>query len=174
MFVAKWYTRASRVRIVIAKFDGRWKLPGGPYPIPELVAFVGGVLLTLFLLPRTGQPVLTAAVGITATVLAVGVMRKMPYSPVSFGTRVHRVCRLYTHSVSITTSDRYRVASTASTVRPHVELLDAIIADPAPAGGAAISDRRPAAASGAGAREPTGWADMFATPQHSPAAGLFG
>lgn len=32
-FVAKWYTRASRVRIVIAKFDGRWKLPGGPYPI---------------------------------------------------------------------------------------------------------------------------------------------
>ena len=28
MFIAKWYTRASRVRIVIAKFDGRWKLPG--------------------------------------------------------------------------------------------------------------------------------------------------
>ena len=55
MFVAKWYTRASRVRIVIAKFDGRWKLPGGPYPIPELVALVGGILATLFLLPRLGQ-----------------------------------------------------------------------------------------------------------------------
>ncbi|NMO23766.1 hypothetical protein, partial [Pyxidicoccus fallax] len=94
-FVAKWYTRASRVRIVIAKFDGRWKLPGGPYPIPELIALVAGLLATLFLLPRLGHPVLTGLIGITVTVMAVGAMRLMPYSPVPFGTRAHRVYRLY-------------------------------------------------------------------------------
>ncbi len=126
MFVAKWYTRASRVRIVIAKFDGRWKLPGGPYPIPELVALVGGILATLFLLPRVGQPVLTGAVGIVATAIAVGVMRKMPYSPVKLSTRIHRVARLYTSPLSVSTGDDPNAVSTVSTVRPQVEILDTI------------------------------------------------
>lgn len=124
MFVAKWYTRASRVRIVIAKFDGRWKLPGGPYPIPELVALVGGILATLFLLPRVGQPVFTGAVGIIVTAIAVGVMRKMPYSPVKLSTRVHRVALLYTSPISVSTGDDPNAVSTVSTVRPQVEVLD--------------------------------------------------
>ena len=51
MIVAKWYTRASRIRIVIAKFDGRWKLPGGPYPIPELVALVTGIITGAVIVP---------------------------------------------------------------------------------------------------------------------------
>src|ERR1700735_3962586 len=101
MFVAKWYTRASRVRIVIAKFDGRWKLPGGPYPIPELIALLAGILLTLFLLPRLGQPIVTGALGVGLTAAAVGAMRRMPYSPVPFSTRVQRIARLYTHPVSL-------------------------------------------------------------------------
>ncbi len=126
MFVAKWYTRASRVRIVIAKFDGRWKLPGGPYPIPELVALVGGILATLFLLPRVGQPVLTGAVGIIVTAIAVGVMRKMPYSPVKLSTRIHRVARLYTSPISVSTGDDPNAVSTVSMVRPQVEVLDLI------------------------------------------------
>ena len=43
----------------------RWPLetPGGPYPIPELAALVGGILATLFLLPRLGQPLVTGTVG---------------------------------------------------------------------------------------------------------------
>lgn len=108
MFVAKWYTRASRVRIVIAKFDGRWKLPGGPYPIPELVALVGGVLFTLFMLPRLGQPLLTGLVGVGSTAVAVAAMRRMPYSPVKFGTRVHRIMRLYTGPVSVSGGEAHR------------------------------------------------------------------
>ena len=120
MFVAKWYTRASRVRIVIAKFDGRWKLPGGPYPIPELVALVGGILATLFLLPRLGQPLLTAGVGVTATAIAVGAMRKMSYSPVKFSTRVHRISRLYTSPISVSTGDEAQaVNATAEPGRPR-------------------------------------------------------
>lgn len=123
-FVAKWYTRASRVRIVIAKFDGRWKLPGGPYPIPELAALVAGLLTTLFLLPRLGHPVITGVIGIAGTVMAVGAMRLMPYSPVSFGTRAHRVLRLYNSPISHSTSSLTRTPNTTSTVRPQIEMLD--------------------------------------------------
>jgi len=143
MFVAKWYTRASRVRIVIAKFDGRWKLPGGPYPIPELVALVGGILATLFLLPRVGQPVLTGAVGIIVTAIAVGVMRKMPYSPVKLSTRVHRVALLYTSPISVSTGDDPNAVSTVSTVRPQVEVLD-MIGDRSRAATTARQPTRPA------------------------------
>ncbi|OOK65208.1 hypothetical protein BZL29_7805 [Mycobacterium kansasii] len=125
MFVAKWYTRASRVRIVIAKFDGRWKLPGGPYPIPELVALVGGLLTTLFALPRFDQPLLTGAVGVIITVVAVTIMRRMPYSPVKFSTRVHRIYRLYTNPTSNSGSDQRRL-DTVSTVRPTITILDTI------------------------------------------------
>ncbi|MBS4730588.1 hypothetical protein MSM1_20460 [Mycobacterium sp. SM1] len=131
MFVARWYTRASRVRIVIAKFDGRWKLPGGPYPIPELMALVGGILLTLFLLPRFGQPLLTGAIGVGLTAVAVGAMRRMPYSPVKFSTRIHRIMLLYTCPVSISSGDDMRAAVTVSTVRPTVTILDAFGAPPA-------------------------------------------
>lgn len=173
MFVAKWYTRASRVRIVIAKFDGRWKLPGGPYPIPELVAFVGGVLLTLFLLPRLGQPLLTAAVGITGTVIAVGLMRKMPYSPVPFGTRIHRVLRLYTNPVSVSTSDRSHALSAVSTVRPQVEILDVAIATTAAMAARRVADPEPALAAGR-PQESGSWSAVFGNHQPSAAAQLFG
>lgn len=126
LFVAKFYTRASRVRIVIAKFDGRWKLPGGPYPIPELVALVGGILVTLFLLPRLGHPLSTGAVGLAVTAAIVGVMRKMPYSPVKFATRVHRISRLYTEPVSVSGGfDELRLALAKSTVDPGIDILDA-------------------------------------------------
>jgi hypothetical protein len=124
VFVAKWYTRASRVRIVIAKFDGRWTLPGGPYPIPELVALVGGLLGTLMLLPRLGAPVLTLVVGAGATATAVGVMRRMPYSPVTFGTRVHRIARLYTGPLSCSGGHHDDGADIVSTVRTDIAILD--------------------------------------------------
>lgn len=171
MFVAKWYTRASRVRIVIAKFDGRWKLPGGPYPIPELVALVGGILATLFLLPRLGQPLLTAAVGVTATAIAVGAMRKMSYSPVKFTTRVHRISRLYTSPISVSTGDEMRAVNTVSTVRPQIDILDLM---PAPA--RAVRAPRPRHAAEPAfitTSEPDGWPDMFGQ-QRSAAAELFG
>jgi hypothetical protein len=167
MFVAKWYTRASRVRIVIAKFDGRWRLPGGPYPIPELVALVGGILITLFALPRFGQPLVTGGIGAGTTAIAVAVMRRMPYSPVKFSTRAHRIWRLYTSPVSTSTGDDLRAATTMSTVRPNITLLD-IVDDPAmyrPRGRHAHPDPVP---SGAAA----GWDDMFDRP-HSAAADLF-
>lgn len=166
-FVAKWYTRASRVRIVIAKFDNRWKLPGGPFPIPELVALVCGLLATLFLLPRTGHPIVTGLVGIGVTVMAVTAMRQMPYSPVSFGTRIHRVARLYTSPVSFSANSLTRTPATTSTVRPQVEILDAPDAAPnVPAYG-----RRPVPA-----RQPEsqGLADMFSPAARSTAAELFG
>ena len=165
-FVAKWYTRASRVRIVIAKFDGRWKLPGGPYPIPELVALVTGILATLFLLPRTGHPVLTAVVGVVGTVIAVGAMRRMPYSPVGFGTRVHRVMRLYTNPVSVSSSSLNRNPVTTSTVRPQIQILDA----PDAALNAPTYRRQPASAP---QTQQQGFSDMFSQPR-SAAAELFG
>ena len=163
-FVAKWYTRASRVRIVIAKFDGRWKLPGGPYPIPELIALVAGLLATLFLLPRLGHPVLTGLIGITVTVMAVGAMRLMPYSPVPFGTRAHRVYRLYSNPISYSSNSLGRTPTTTSTVRPQIDILDAPI--PAPT---ATAYQRPAPA-----QRPAlpGLADIFGE-QHSAAADLF-
>lgn len=170
MFVAKWYTRASRVRIVIAKFDGRWKLPGGPYPIPELVALVGGILATLFLLPRLGQPLLTAAVGVTATAIAVGAMRKMSYSPVKFSTRVHRISRLYTSPISVSTGDEAHAVNTVSTVRPQIEVLD-LLAEPAPI--YAPRPRHSGEPTLFPASEPDGWPDMFGQ-QRSAAAELFG
>jgi hypothetical protein len=170
MFVAKWYTRASRVRIVIAKFDGRWKLPGGPYPIPELVALVGGILATLFLLPRLGQPLLTAAVGVTATAVAVGAMRKMSYSPVKFTTRVHRISRLYTSPISISTGDEVHAVNTASTVRPQIDILDLM---PAPTRAHAPQPRHAAEPTFIPTSEPDGWPDMFGQ-QRSAAAELFG
>lgn len=124
-FVAKWYTRASRVRIVVAKFDGRWNLPGGPYPIPELIAGVGGILATLYALPHLGHPLYTAVVGFAMTAVLVAVMRRMPYSPVKFSTRVHRVARLYGDPISVSgagidTSPR----SPVSVVRQAVTILD--------------------------------------------------
>ncbi len=164
-FVAKWYTRASRVRIVIAKFDGRWKLPGGPYPIPELIALVAGILATLFLLPRTGHPVLTGLVGVVVTVIAVGVMRAMPYSPVGFGTRVHRVMRLYSSPVSVSSSSLNRSPVTTSTVRPQVDILDAIAAPEVPA---YRRQQVPVPHT-----EQQGFADVFGQPR-STAAELFG
>ena len=171
MFVAKWYTRASRVRIVIAKFDGRWKLPGGPYPIPELVALVGGILATLFLLPRLGQPVLTAAVGVTATAVAVGAMRKMSYSPVKFSTRVHRISRLYTSPISVSTGDEAHAVNTVSTVRPQIEILD-LMTELASAF-APHARHSPTEPTFIPTAEPDGWPDMFG---HHPsaAAELFG
>lgn len=128
MFIAKWYTRASRIRIVIAKFDGKWKLPGGPYPIPELVAAVGGVLATLFLLPRVDHPLIMAGIGLTVTSVVVAWMRKMPYSPVPFGTRVHRICRLYTEPISLS-SPIDRSPNTVSVVRHQVDVLDHLADD---------------------------------------------
>ncbi|MDZ4269796.1 MAG: hypothetical protein U1D00_29670, partial [Mycobacterium sp.] len=171
MFVAKWYTRASRVRIVIAKFDGRWKLPGGPYPIPELVALVVGIMLTLFLLPRLGQPVITGVVGISVTAIAVGAMRKMPYSPVPFGTRIHRIARLYTSPVSVSTGDESHAVNTVSTVRPQIEVLDMGIE---PAHAHPSRPRRTPSPTFAPARETDEWSDMFGGQQRSAAADLFG
>jgi hypothetical protein len=164
MFVAKWYTRASRVRIVIAKFDGRWTIPGGPYPIPELVALVGGLLCTLMLLPRLGHPILTLVVGICGTVFSVGVMRLMPYSPVSFGTRVHRVMRLYTRPISATGALAGGSVDAVSTVRPSITILD-VIPEAVPAGRHARHAAIPAA-------EPGGWDGLFEQPR-TAAAELF-
>ncbi|MCB1288751.1 MAG: hypothetical protein KDB47_13845 [Mycobacterium sp.] len=171
MFVAKWYTRASRVRIVIAKFDGRWKLPGGPYPIPELVALVVGIMLTLFLLPRLGQPVMTGVVGISVTAIAVGAMRKMPYSPVPFGTRLHRIARLYTSPVSVSTGDESHAVNTVSTVRPQIEVLDMGIE---PVHAHPSRPRRTPSPTFVPPRETDEWADMFGGQQRSAAADLFG
>lgn len=166
-FVAKWYTRASRVRIVIAKFDGRIKLPGGPFPIPELIAVLAGTLATLFMLPRTGHPFLTLGVGVVVTVFAVGVMRQMPYSPVPMLTRLHRVMRLYTGPVSVSTSSLTRTPTTTSTVRPQIDILD--IPD-AGLDAPAYPRRR----GGKPAPEPQPLVvDLFAAPR-SPAADLFG
>lgn len=165
-FVAKWYTRASRVRIVIAKFDGRWKLPGGPYPIPELVAAVGGLLATLFLLPRTGHPVITGLIGVALTIVAVTAMRAMPYSPVSFGTRVHRVMRLYSSPISVTGNSSNRAPTTTSTVRPQIEILDA----PHAAANPTAYRRQPVAGQ---QTEPHELVDLFSQPR-SAAAELFG
>jgi hypothetical protein len=169
MFVAKWYTRASRVRIVIAKFDGRLKLPGGPYPIPELVALVGGILLTLFLLPRLGRPMLTGALGVGITAVAVGAMRRMPYSPVKFSTRMHRIIRLYMSPVSTSTGDDVRAVDTVSTVRPNVAILD-VLADPAPV--YSQRARHPHLTGVPSVDASGGWDDMFDRPR-SAAAELF-
>lgn len=170
MFVVKWYTRASRVRIVIAKFDGRWNLPGGPYPIPELVALVTGVLATLFLMPRLGEPIITLIVGIAGTAGLVATMRRMPYSPVKFTTRVHRVMRLYTEPVTTTGRRDLNPADTATTVRPKVAFFDhpGERADAAPP-----RATRRHQASPDQAPHDAGWSDMFAH-EPTPAAGLFG
>lgn len=165
MFVAKWYTRASRVRIVIAKFDGRWKIPGGPFPIPELIALVGGLMITLFALPRFDEPLLTGAVGVVATVAAVGVMRRMPYSPVKFSTRVHRIYRLYTSPASSSGGEQRRVDA-VSTVRPTITILDEIDAAPL----SHRAETRPLAP--AHTVTDSGWDDLFDQP-HSTAAELF-
>jgi hypothetical protein len=166
MYVAKWYTRAGRVRIYIAKFDGRWKIPGGAYTIPELVALLGGGLCTLFLLPRLGQPVLTALFGVGITTAAVGVMRRMPYSPVKFSTRIHRIIRLYTSPISTTAGDRIRFTAAVSVVRPNVAILDA---DGEPARHGAPHLRRvPVPRS-----KSQGWGEMFEASRSSAAAELF-
>lgn len=165
MFVAKWYTRASRVRIVIAKFDGRWKIPGGPFPIPELVALVGGLLITLFALPRFDEPLLTGVLGVSITTAAVGVMRRMPYSPVKFGTRLHRIYRLYTSPISSSASDQRRL-DTVSTVRPTVAILD----ETAPAPSYIPADARTLGTIPTDADD--GWDDLFDRPR-SAAAELF-
>lgn len=163
--IVKWYTRASRVRIVIAKFDGRWRLPGGPYPIPELIAVVGGILGTLMALPRLGHPITTGVVGIGVTAVGVAVMRRMPYSPVRFQTRLHRVWRLYTAPRSLSIDDRISAAVTTSVVRPEIEFLDDLAAD---ASAAARLDRV------GGPPPPQGrLAGMF-DQQPSPVADLFG
>jgi hypothetical protein len=164
MFVAKWYTRASRVRIVIAKFDGRWTIPGGPYPIPELVALVGGLLCTLMLLPRLGHPILTLIIGAGGTALGVGAMRLMPYSPVKFGNRVHRVMRLYTSPISASGGLADAAVDAVSTVRPNIAILDVIAA---PAGRHA--KRAPVAPASA----PGDWDELFERPR-TAAAELFG
>lgn len=171
-FVVRWYTRASRVRIVIAKFDGRWTIPGGPYPIPEIVTLVGGLLVTLFALPRTGQPLLTAALGLGGTAIAVGVMRQMPYSPVKFATRVHRVVRLYTTPVSISSGADMRSVASVSVVRSPVTFL-------AEDAATAVSLLRPLAPAlrgrtGSQSAAPSPLFDELFDDHRSPAAGLFG
>lgn len=132
MLIAKWFTRASRVRIVIAKFDGRWNLPGGPYPIPELVALVTGITFTLFLLPRTGHPFIAGLVGAGFTIAAVITMRQMPYSPVPFPTRVHRLLTLFTNPVTVSFSDA-PVGDLMSVVRPDIQIIDFIPSSTRPA-----------------------------------------
>ena len=67
---------------------------------------------------------MTGVVGISVTAIAVGAMRKMPYSPVPFGTRLHRIARLYTSPVSVSTGDESHAVNTVSTVRPQIEVLD--------------------------------------------------
>lgn len=169
MFVVKWYTRASRVRIVIAKFDGRWNLPGGPYPLPELVGLVGGLLATLFLMPRLGAPVITLVVGMGATAVLVATMRKMPYSPVRITTRIQRIARLYTSPRTVTGRRDLNPADTATSVRPKVDILDPLLVD--------NSAAPPRANRGqpvpVDAPESATWSDMFAH-EPTPAAGLFG
>lgn len=170
LFVAKWFTRASRVRIVIAKFDGRWTLPGGPYPIPELVALVGGILATLFALPRLGHPIATGLTGVALTVTGVAIMRRMPYSPVRFTTRVHRVLRLYTSPVSFSTGAEALAGETVTVVRPQIEILDVLSEDASEAG-------LPVAAGGVPAPHTEHWDAMFDDPStnnHHSVADLFG
>lgn len=169
LFVAKWFTRASRVRIVIAKFDGRWTLPGGPYPIPELVALVGGILATLFALPRLGHPIATGLIGIGLTVTGVAVMRRMPYSPVRFTTRVHRVLRLYTSPVSYSSGGDDLGGDTVSVVRPQIEVLDVLADDAAQTGW-------PVPESAHSAPRPEPWDAMFDDPRNhnNSVADLFG
>lgn len=169
MFVAKWYTRASRVRIVIAKFDGRWKIPGGPYPIPELVALVGGVLTTLMLLPRLGHPVVTAAVGVSITAALVAAMRRMSYSPVKLSTRIHRVARLYTSPSSLSTSLMDAV-DTCSTVCPQITFINGTAVEREPLV-AHHPGRTPRSRGGAG--EGDRWSALF-DGQRSTAADLLG
>ncbi|MBO0882424.1 MAG: hypothetical protein J2P17_19250 [Mycobacterium sp.] len=163
--IAKWYTRASRVRIVIAKFDGRWRYPGGPYPIPEFVALVGGILATLMLLPRLGNPFATGFVGVVATAAAVGVMRRMPYSPVKFTTRVHRIWRLYTSPISLSVADTITAGNTMSVVRPQIDILDVLADD------VTMPGRRHLVPAPPPQSDP--WEQMF-DHQPSPAADLFG
>ena len=127
--------------------------------------------VSLFLLPRLGQPLLTAAVGVTATAIAVGAMRKMSYSPVKFTTRVHRISRLYTSPISVSTGDEMRAVNTVSTVRPQIDILDLM---PAPA--RAVRAPRPRHAAEPAfipTSDPDGWPDMFGQ-QRSAAAELFG
>jgi hypothetical protein len=168
MFTAKWYTRASRVRIVIAKFDGRWKLPGGPYPIPELVALVAGILGTLFLLPRLGHPVLTGATGVCITAAAVTAMRRLPYSPVNVSTRIHRITRLYTRPISYSTDTNSSARQPVSTVGDRVAILD-------PASDrASLSAHAPHRAAGSlVANASSGTAEHLLGPEPGTAAALF-
>ena len=134
-------------------------------PDPELVALVGGLLCTLMLLPRLGHPFLTLIAGVAGTAFAVGAMRLMPYSPVSFGTRVHRVMRLYTSPISATGVLAGGTVDAVSAVRPAITILD-IIAESAPAGRHARHAAVPVAA-------PAGWDGLFEQPS-TAAAELFG
>ncbi|TMS50728.1 hypothetical protein E0T84_22715 [Mycobacterium sp. DBP42] len=170
MFVAKWFTRASRVRIVIAKFDGRWTLPGGPYPIPELVALVGGILATLFALPRLGHPIATGLLGVALTVTGVAMMRRMPYSPVRFTTRVHRVLRLYSSPVSYSSGGEALSGETHTVVRPRIEILDVLAED------ASETDLPTWAAGVPAGPYDEHWDAMFDDPRNNnhPVADLFG
>ena len=59
-------------------------------------------------------------------------MRKMPYSPVKFSTRVHRIVRLYTSPISVSTGDEPHAVNTVSTVRPQIDILD-LMAEPSAA-----------------------------------------
>lgn len=140
-------------------------------PDPELVALVVGIMLTLFLLPRLGQPVMTGVVGISVTAIAVGAMRKMPYSPVPFGTRLHRIARLYTSPVSVSTGDESHAVNTVSTVRPQIEVLDMGIE---PVHAHPSRPRRTPSPTFVPPRETDEWADMFGGQQRSAAADLFG
>ena len=95
----------------------------------------------------------------------------MSYSPVKFSTRVHRIVRLYTSPISVSTGDEAHAVNTVSTVRPQIDILD-LMAEPAPAF-APHAARSPAEPTFIPTAEPDGWPDMFGH-HRSAAAELFG
>jgi hypothetical protein len=94
----------------------------------------------------------------------------MSYSPVKFTTRVHRISRLYTSPISVSTGDEAHAVNTVSTVRPQIEILD-LMSEPAPVH--APRPRHAAEPPFIPTSEPDSWSDMFGQ-QRSAAAQLFG
>jgi hypothetical protein len=92
-FVTRVYTRVRHVRIYIAKYDGRWRLPGGPYTIPEAVTAVGGLLATVYLTEHLWSLWVMPA-GVAVTWVGVLAMRRFPYSNVRLSSRAVWLYRL--------------------------------------------------------------------------------
>ncbi|MGX1778203.1 hypothetical protein ACWIGW_39280 [Nocardia brasiliensis] len=89
------YTPIKRIPIVMGKLPNGERIPLGPYTVPQLVAgIVLAVLTWIATMTLPGNPAVPGVTGAVLTILAVVMLRALPYTGVRLTSRMLWIGRI--------------------------------------------------------------------------------